>query len=73
MVALCCWGMSVGGAGLLMAALCYWGVSLQVVKCIVMVGSRWCWVVDGGAVSLGNMIAGFHGGAVELGNVIAGS
>ena len=42
----------------------------QVIKRIVMVGSRWCWVVDSGAVLLGNVIAGFHGGAVLLGNVI---
>ena len=34
------------------------------VKRIGMVASRWCWVVDGGAVLLGNAIRGFHGGAV---------
>ena len=48
------------------------GVSLQVVKRHVMVVSRWCWVVDGGAVSLGNVIRGFHGGVVLLGNGIPG-
>ena len=37
-----------------------------------MVASRWCWFGDGGAVLLGNAIAGFHGGAVLLGNAIAG-
>ena len=33
-----------------------------------MVAYRWCWVVDGGAVLLGDVIKGFHGGAVLLGN-----
>ena len=47
-------------------------VQSQVVKSIVMVGSRWCWVVDGGAVLLGNGIAGFHGGAVLLGIPLVG-
>ena len=42
------------------------------VKRIVAVASRWRWVADGGAVLLGNAIAGFHGGAVFFGNVIAG-
>ena len=32
--------------------------------------SRCCWVADGGAVLLGNVIRGFHGGAVLLGNLI---
>ena len=36
------------------------------------VASRYCWVADGGAVLLGNVIRGFHGGAVLLGNGIAG-
>ena len=40
-------------------------------KLIVMVGCRWCWVADGGAVLLGNGRAGFHGGAVFLENFIA--
>ena len=40
--------------------LCYWGISLQLVKCIVAVASRWRWVGDGGAVLLGNAIAGFR-------------
>ena len=48
----------------------YWGISLQVVKRIGMVGVRWCWVADGGAVLLGNAIRSFHGGAVLLGNLI---
>ena len=52
--------------------LCCEGISLQVVKCNVMVASRWCWVGDGGAVLLGNVIRGFHGGAVLLG-VVKGS
>ena len=43
-----------------------WEVESQVIKRIVMVGSRWCWVAGGGAVLLGNVIAGFHGGAVLL-------
>ena len=30
---------------------------MQVVKRNVMVASRWCWVVDGGAVLLGNAMA----------------
>ena len=42
------------------------------VKRIVEVGFRWCWLGDGGAVLLGNVIRGFHVGAVLLGNVIAG-
>ena len=33
-----------------MVVWCYWGISLQVVNRNVMVASRWCWVVDGGAV-----------------------
>ena len=50
----------------------HWEVQSQAVKRIVMVASRWRWIVDGGAVLLGNAIAGFHGDAVLLGNVIAG-
>ena len=50
----------------------HWEVKSQVVKRIIMVGSRLRWVADGVAVLLGNAIAGFHGGAVLLGNVIAG-
>ena len=42
------------------------------VKCIVKVGFRWCWLGDGGAVLLGIVIRGFHVGAVLFGNVIAG-
>ena len=53
-----------------MVARCYQGISLQAVKRNVMVASRWCWVVDGGAVLLGNVIRGFHCGAVLLGNLI---
>ena len=37
-----------------------------------MVASRCCWVADGGAVLLENVIRGFHGGAVLLGNGIPG-
>ena len=79
MAALCYWGMRLevsGGAVLLGNATfpwwcgVIWGISLQVVNRNVMVASRWRWVVDGGAVSLGNAIRGFHGGAVLLGNVI---
>ena len=40
------------------------------VKRIGMVASRCCWVADGGAVLLGNVIRGFHGGAMLLGNLI---
>ena len=36
------------------------------VKHNVMVASRWCWVADGGAVLLGNVIRGFHGGGAWL-------
>ena len=43
---------------------CYWESLLQVIKCIVMVAWRWCWVADGGAVLLGNGSAAFHDGAV---------
>ena len=50
----------------------HWEVESQAVKRIVMVASRWCWVADGGAVILRNVIAGSRGGAVFLGNVIAG-
>ena len=42
------------------------------VKRIVKVGLRWCWLGDFGAVLLGNVIRGFHVGAVKLGKVIAG-
>ena len=45
---------------------------MQVAKRIGMVASRCCWVADGGAVLLGNVIRGFHGGAVLLGNGIPG-
>ena len=39
-------------------ALCYWGMQLQIARLRVMVGSRRQWVADGGAVLLGNAIAG---------------
>ena len=55
-----------------MVARCFQGISLQVVKRIGMVASRWCWVADGGAVLLGNVIRGFYGGAVLVGNGIPG-
>ena len=42
------------------------------VKCIVKVGLRWCWLGDCGAVFLGNAIRGFYGGMVLLGNGIPG-
>ena len=54
-----------------MVVRCFWGMSLQVVKRNVISVCRWCWAADGGAVLLGNAIAGFHGGAVFLGNVMA--
>ena len=41
-------------------------------KRIGMVASTCCWVADGGAVLLGNVIRDFHGGAVFSGNGIAG-
>ena len=37
-----------------------------------MVASRCCWVADGGAVLLGNVMKSFHGGAVLLWNGIPG-
>ena len=43
------------------------GNTLQVVKRIAMVGSSWCRLGDGGAVLLGNAIAGFHGVGGVLG------
>ena len=55
-----------------MVARCYQGISLQVAKRIGMAASRCCWVADGGAVLLGNVVKGFHGGAVLLGNGIPG-
>ena len=36
-------------------------------KRIGMVASRCCWVADGGAVLLGNVIRGFHGGGGVIG------
>ena len=47
-------------------------MSLQVAQSMGMAASRCRWVVDGGAVLLGNVIRGFHGGAVLLGNGIHG-
>ena len=38
-------------------ALYYWGMELQSVRRLIMVGSRWLWVADGGAVLLGNAAA----------------
>ena len=35
----------------------YWGMQLQIARCLIMVGSRWSWVADGGAVLLGNATA----------------
>ena len=69
MVVRCCWGMALQVS---MVAWCDQGISLQVVKRNGTVASRWCWVADGDAVLLGNVIRGFHGGAVLLGNSIAG-
>ena len=46
-----------------MVARCYQGISLQMAKRIGMVASRCCWVADGGAVLLGNVMKSFHGGA----------
>ena len=42
------------------------------IKYIVKLGCRWCWVADGGAMLMGNVIRGLHIGMVLLGNVIAG-
>ena len=42
------------------------------IKRIVKVALRWCWLGDGGAVLLGNVIRGFRVGAVLLGNIVAG-
>ena len=53
-----------------MVARCFWGISLQVVRRIVIVGSRWCWLGDGCAVLFGNAIAGFHGGVAGLALVV---
>ena len=39
-----------GGAGLPIVVLCHWGMQLQIGRRFVMVGSRWQWVADGGAV-----------------------
>ena len=64
MVVRCYWGMALQ---VFMVVRCYQGISLQVVRRIGMVASRWCWVADGGAMLLGNVIRGFHGGAVLLG------
>ena len=79
MVARCDWGMQ---AQVSMVVRCYWGMS--VAKRIGMVGSRWRWVADGGAVLLGNFQIGrclamvgsrlgsfASGGAVFLGHAIA--
>ena len=55
-----------------MVGRCYWGIQSQVVKRIVLVASGRRWVADGGAVLVGNAIAGFHGGAVLSGNAIEG-
>ena len=35
----------------------YWGMQLQIARRLIMVGSRWSWVADGGAVLLGNATA----------------
>ena len=52
----------------MVGSVCHWEVWLQVAKRIVMVGSRRRPVADGGALLLGNAIAGFYGGAVLVGN-----
>ena len=50
----------VGTAMLLhsLAAPCYWGMQFQIARHLVMVGSKRLWVAHGGAVLLGNAIAG---------------
>ena len=35
----------------------YWGMQLQIARRLIMVGSTWSWVADGGAVLLGNATA----------------
>ena len=48
------------GGGLQIAALCHTGMQLHIASIATghaMVGSRWHWVADGGAVSLGNALA----------------
>ena len=30
----------------------YWGMQLQIARRLIMLGSRWSWVADGGAVLL---------------------
>ena len=39
-----------GGIGLQMVALCYGEMQLQIGRRLVVVGGRWDWVADGGAV-----------------------
>ena len=46
-----------GGIGLQMVAVCYGEMQLHISRRFVMVGVRWDWVADGGAVSLGNAAA----------------
>ena len=53
-----------------MVARCYWGMSLQVIKRIVMVGSRWCWVADSDAVLLGNRHYGVGGVSGESQRIV---
>ena len=64
MVRWCSWGTH-GGFQVV-------GISLQVVKRIGMVASRWCWVADGGAVLLGSLIAGGYTGGVACEQTTAG-
>ena len=68
MVALCYWGVA---AQVSMVARCFW--EMQAVKRIVLwvAGGAGLRMVVG-AVLLGTGSAGFHGGAVLLGNLIAG-
>ena len=35
----------------------YWGMQLHMARRLIMVGSRWSWVANGGAVLLGNATA----------------
>ena len=54
----------------------YWGMQLQMARRLIMVGSSWWWVADGGAVLLGNAGSRWSwvadGGAVLLVNATAG-
>ena len=42
------------------------------IKCIVMVNFRWCWLDNNGIILLDNIIADIYNYVVLFGNVIAG-